>query len=202
MDLSKLSEDLSPTEMFIERVLIMEGPDLYSATEKELDKAKKEYGWMNTPITIQPTKHNFNKLTWGQFVDLNKFTSVKNPVSNLSKIVAVIEGYDDFALKCEQVEDEIVIKPYNLMLEFLKHRDKVAVNYDDLFSDTDDEPDEEESQPQKIEDRVANRWAWESVTFNLAKGDITKVTNILSMSHLMVLNWLTMVKDLKLNQQS
>lgn len=203
MDLSKLSEDLTPTEMFIERVLIMEGPDLYEATDKELDKAKINYAWLNTPIPVKATKHNFYKLTWGQFIDLNKFTSVRNPIVNLDKIVSVIEGYDDFITKCTEVEDRIVIEPYNLLLEFIKHRDKIADNYDDLFSDSEPEDDEDtELQPRTIDEKVSNRWAWESMTWKLSDGDITKVPNILSMSHIMVLNWITMVKDLKLNPQS
>lgn len=202
IEISNLSKDLTPTELLIERVLILDNIDLYSVNENELDKAKREYSWFNSPLPVKASGFNFNKITWGQFIDLNKFTSVPNPLVNLDKIVAVIEGYDDFATKCRDVQKQNVIKPYSLMNDFLKHNNKVIENYDDLFSDGDSEEEDDDLPPQPIEEKVASRWAWESMTYKLANGDITKVPAILGMSHIMVLNWITMIKDLKLSPQS
>lgn len=201
IEISNLDKELTPTERLIERVLILDGSDLYKGSEKDIDKARKEYAWLNTTLPTQHSDRNYNRLTWGQFIDLNKFTSVTNPLINLDKIVAVIEGYEDFKTKCEEIKDRIVIQPYAILIDFLKHNTKVINNYDDLFSDGDD-PEENDTLPAQPQDeKLANRWAWESMTYKLANGDITKVPDILKMPHIMVLNWITMIKDLKLSPQ-
>lgn len=201
IEISNLDKELTPTEILIERVLILNGPDLYSLNEKDLDKAKKEYAWLNSPLPIQSSGRNYNKLTWGQFIDLNKFTSVSNPLVNLDKIVAVIEGYEDFKTKCEEIQERTVVEPYAVLNDFLKHNTKVINNYDDLFDDSDNEEESDDLPPQPQDEKVVNRWAWESMTYKLANGDLTKVPAILEMSHIMVLNWITMIKDLKLSPQ-
>jgi hypothetical protein len=183
-------DDLTPTEYKLDRISIVTGDYYDDLDEDELDELLKEYNI------------KFNRMKWGALIDINKFVANVPPIQNFDKIIAVTIGYEDFTAKCNLIKQEPCTKYYGILEGVLKYRDKLIENYDDLFDDgsssvEDDEPPEEPTK-QEI---VQSRWAWERLTYDLADGDITKVKSIMELPHLMVLNWLTMIKDLKLNQQ-
>jgi len=195
-------DDLTPTEYKLDRISIVTGDYYDELDEDELDELLKEYAWLDEPIKGDEHHIRFNRLTWGALIDINKFVANKTPLQNYDKIIAVTIGYEDFTSKCNLIKQEPCTRYYGILEGVLKYRDKLIENYDDLFDDgsssvEDDEPPEEPTK-QEI---VQSRWAWERLTYDLADGDITKVQDIMKLPHLMVLNWLTMIKDLKLNKQ-
>jgi len=200
MEISEL-DDLTPTEFKLERISIVTGEYYDELDEDELDELIKQFAWLDTPIKGDECNVRFNTMKWGVFIDINKFVANKIPIQSYDKIVTVVLGYEDFISKCLKIREEPCTKYYSLLEGVLKYRDKIIENYDDLFDDgsssiEDDEPEEEKSKQEVVQ----SRWAWESLTYHLAEGDITKIQSIMELPHLMVFNWLTMVKDLKLSQ--
>jgi hypothetical protein len=194
-------EDLTPTEYKLDRISIVTGDYYDELDEDELDELLKEYAWLDEPIKGDEHHIRFNRLSWGALIDINKFVANKTPLHNYEKIIAVTIGYEDFTSKCNLIKQEPCAKYYGILEDVLKYRDKLLENFDDLLEDGSSsvEDDEAPEEPTKQE-VVQSRWAWERLTYDLADGDITKVQDIMKLPHLMVLNWLTMIKDLKLNQ--
>jgi len=194
-------EDLTPTEYKLDRISIVTGDYYDELDEDELDELLKEYAWLDEPIKGDEHNIKFNRLPWGVWIDINKFVTNKTPLQNYNKIITVIIGYEDFHNKCKELLEEPCVKYYSVLEDVLKYREKTLENFDDLLEDgsssvDDDEPDEEPTKQEVVQ----SRWAWERLTYDLADGDITKVQDIMKLPHLMVLNWLTMIKDLKLNK--
>jgi hypothetical protein len=187
-------EDLTPTEYKLERISIVTEEYYDELDEDELDTLLKEFQWMDEPIVGDSHNIQFNRLTWGALIDINKFVANTIPLANFDKIVAVTVGYEDFHAKCNLIKQEPCTKYYYILEGVLKYREKLLENYDDLFDDgsssvEDDEPPEEPTQKEVVQ----TRWAWMRTVWELADGDITKANDILALPHLMVLNWITLV---------
>lgn len=199
-----LNNDLTPTEKVFTSIEILSGEDLNDLTAKEFEELKKKYDFIGHYPTGKVSELKLNKLSMGAFIDLEKFSTQKNPFLNIEKISARILGFEDFETKCKEILDEPVPMHCKIVYEWIAYREKVLKNYEDLFvSDEDDLEDEDEEQPQPEQDqqeKLIQRWAFERLIYMLADGDITKTDDIFKMPHLKVFNWLTMIKDLKLSR--
>jgi len=189
-------DDLTPTELQLESIAIVTGNDYDDLDEDEVERLLNEFKWLQDAPTNEESIHRFDLLEYGSLISLMQFSSEKPPLQNIDKICALVIGYEDFKTKCQQIQDDYIVEYFAIVQTWIKYRTSILENYEDLFSA---DENEEVEQPDTI-DIVQTRWAWMRTVWELADGDITKANDILSLPHLMVLNWITMVKDLKLNQ--
>jgi hypothetical protein len=189
-------EELTPTERQLESIAIITGDDTDDLTEIELDELIKEYSWINTNPQSDAKLPRYEKLSLGSIISLEKFVTEKAPLLNMDKVCALLYEMIGFQEDVERIRNSPVPMYFKATEAYLTYRKKLLDNYDDLFLNDSDE-EEEEPEPQ---DTVQTRWAWMRLVYDLCDGDITKANAVLDLPHLMVLNWLTMVKDLKLNQ--
>jgi hypothetical protein len=201
------SEDLTPTEILLERASILSGENYEDINEDELNEIINTFKWLDVAPTFKKSEIKFNKLNFGSFIDNEFFTTEKIPIQNITKIVSVILGFEDFESKCYEVEQMFFCEAYPILEGYLNYRIKLLQNYEDLFEGNDEEEKEEAEEIEiegttTISDVVLKRWNWERVLWELSNGDITKIDNITEMTHLTVFNWLTMIKDLKLTRPS
>lgn len=198
IELSELQqEELTPTERQLESIAIISGEDTDDLTETELDALIIEYAWINEPIKSDKPLPRFEKLSLGSIISLEKFVTEKAPILNMDKICALLYERGDFQTDVNHIRNQPVTEYHKATEGYLAYRKKMLDNYDDLFMNESDEEDEVEPEPI---DKIQSRWAWMRLVYDLCDGDITKANTVLDLPHLMVLNWLTMVKDLKLNQ--
>ena len=160
----------------------------------------------------------FNKITWGAFIDLEFYIS-KDYIEYLDVIVAILlrqtKQNDWNILKYEPYEynpkdrgGELLNAPitsiYGIVHEYLNYRNDLINNkYSELFSVGDDEDEDldgkdlAEYNKRKNEEKVFNKWAYESITYDLADGNLTEMDNILDKSLIYVLNILSMKTETK-----
>jgi len=199
------SEDLTPTEILLERASILSGENYEDINEDELEQIINDFKWLDTAPTFKKSEIKYNKLKFGAFIDNEFFTTEKIPIQNITKIVSVILGFEDFESKCLEIEDMLFCEAYPILEGYLNYRIKLLQNYEDLFEGNEEEEIEVDEEIEvegmtTISDEVFKRWNWERVLWELSGGDITKIDSITEMTHLTVFNWLTMIKDLKLSR--
>lgn len=197
-------DDLTPTELKIARVEIFEDVD-EDIEDDELDSLLLKYSWLDKAPKYKKCTTRFNRISWGAFRDLEKFLTDGPPIQNIDKICARLTEFTDFEEACNLIKDGLLSEHLPTLDAYIKYRTKIIENYDDLFESNDEQDeDEDEDEPEELtpdvdkQEVVNKRWAWERIAYNLSGGDITKVQAIMDLPHLMVFNWLTMMKDLKL----
>ena len=193
------SQDLTPLELFLEKISIITDNDYFDLYEDELNDILTEYDWINTLPPVN-TKSNFKTLTFGNFIDLENYCTEKPPIENIDKICATIKGYEILTFECEKIREEPITKHYSTVQSFVEYRAEILEKYKGLLEDDDPEPDEEEPeeiQPTKPE-QTNTKWGWQRLIYGLCNGDVTKVKDVTSLGHILVLNWLSMESELKL----
>jgi hypothetical protein len=191
-------DDLTPTERILESIAIITGEDYDDVYDDEIDQLVKEYSWLHTNPTSTDALPRYNLLDFGSIISLEQFVTEKPPFQNIDKVCSLLLQYDDFGRGCDIVKGMDVPTPYAMVQGYLDYRKKLFENYDDLFTSDEEEGDDEPDQ----QDQIQSRWAWTRIVWELTEGDITKANAVLALPHLMVLNWITMVKDLKLGQRT
>ena len=93
---------------------------------------------------------------------------------------------------------------YGIVHEYLNYRNDLINNkYSELFAVGDDEDEDldgkdlAEYNKRKNEEKAFNKWAYESITYDLADGNLTEMDNILDKSLIYVLNILSMKTETK-----
>ena len=161
---------------------------------------------------------DFKKITWGMFIDLEYYYS-KDYIENITTICGilykqqqldnwgnvVIEPYEyDPKARGNQFINLPITSIYGVATDYLDYRNSLINGaYKELFKNLDES--EEELTPQEKRERLkeieeekrADKWAYETVTLNLAGGDVTKMDDILNMGLIYVLNMMSMKNDLK-----
>lgn len=183
------SSDLTPLELILERIAIITDNDYFDLYEDELNDILIQYDWINTP-PLTNEKSNFKHLTFGNFIDLENYCTEKTPIENIDKICAVIKGYESLTFECDKILSESIVNHYTTLENYVKYRLQILDTYKGLFEDEDPEPDEEEEE--EIKEKKTTSESWLNIIYQLAKGDITKATEITELSHIMVLNWLSL----------
>lgn len=169
----------------------------------------------------------FNKLTLGQFIDLEYFFS-NGLLSNLTKILAILYPrykYDEW--------DNILIEPYgsiNLDLRkdefnevsiqdvfgvfdaYVTYRKEFMSKYEKLFEPEFDDDEQEyldeeiqndpillkEIEEEKKLEEIYNKWSWENLLYNLSNGDLVKINEITDLPLIYVFNFMALKRDLNL----
>jgi hypothetical protein len=159
--------------------------------------------------TVQP----FVKVTWGEFLDLEMYG--QNYIENLATMAAVLlretkpnewghpitEPYNYNELERGQMLLELPITSiYGIVAEWIEYRNKlILVDYKHLFDEPLDEEEDELTTEEKkdlAKDKAIQRWSYEKITLSLANNDVTKMLDVTNLSLIMVLNMLSMQKDL------
>lgn len=183
------SSDLTPLELILERIAIITDNDYFDLYEDELNDILIQYDWINTP-PLTNEKSNFKHLTFGNFIDLENYCTEKTPIENIEKICATIKGYESLSIECDKILSEPIVNYYTTLENYVKYRLQILDTYKGLFEDEDPEPDDEEEE--EIKEKKTTGESWLNIIYQLAKGDITKATEITSLPHIMVLNWLSL----------
>jgi hypothetical protein len=192
------SQELSPTEFHLERIAIVTGKDYFDTDESELNGILKEFRWLDS-LPTNKTKQSFRHLSFGAFIDLNTYCTDKAPIENIDKICATIKGYESLTFECEKIREEPITKHYSTVQSFVEYRAEILEKYKGLLEDDDPEPDEEPEEIQRTKPEQTNtKWGWQRLIYGLCNGDVTKVKDVISLGHILVLNWLSMESELKL----
>jgi hypothetical protein len=157
----------------------------------------------------------FSLLTLGEFIDLEYYFA-NDFVKNLTNICGLcyrkkkvnewnIEEFEPYRFnpvdRAELFELESIATTYGVIPEYLLFRDEIMKAYENLFmpdvEETDEELDPEDAKEEQEEIRF-KKWGWEKVIFDLAGEDITKTDHITDLPLIMVLNHLSMRKELNL----
>lgn len=182
------SNDLTPLELILERIAIITDNDYFDLYEDELNDILIEYEWINTPpLTNQKT--SFKHLTFGNFIDLENYCTEKTPIENIDKICATIKGYESITFECQKILNESIVNHYTTLENYVKYRLQILETYKGLFEDEDPEPEDDE---QEIKEKKTTGENWLNIIYQLAKGDVTKANEVTELSHIMVLNWLSL----------
>lgn len=201
--------------------------DIEDMSVEELTRNVKSLSWINKEPNKKYAKKigdyeivPFKKITWGMFIDLEFYYS-NNYINELPTICGilyrqlkkdkwdrvVIEPYEyDPIKRGYEFRDIPITSVYGVATSYLDYRnDLINVKYKNLFdSGYEDEEETEltgqdlkEYKEEKQREERFNKWAYESVTLQLANDDITKMDDILNMPLIYVLNMLSMKADLK-----
>ena len=188
------SQDLTPTEMKIERLSIVTGVNYFEADADVMDLAFKQFKWIYTPPIVKANQ-SFAHLSFGNFVDLEFYCTQKTPIENIAQICSVITGQT-----VDQIEAESIAIHFSTLENYLKYRVKILETYKGLFEDDDPEPEDEinEDEPE-TKKPIASSNGWQHLIHGLAKGDVTKANAVTSLGHILVLNWLSIESQMKPN---
>jgi hypothetical protein len=182
------SQDLTPLELFLEKISIITDNDYFDLYEDELNDILTEYDWINTLPPVN-TKSNFKHLTFGNFIDLENYCTEKPPIENIDKICATIKGYESLTFECEKILSEPITNHYATLENYIKYRLQILDTYKGLFEDNEDEDEDEEKE---IKEKKSTTENWLNIIYQLSKGDITKANEVTNLPHIMVLNWLSL----------
>lgn len=155
-------------------------------------------------------------LTLGEFIDLEHYFS-NDYIINLSTICGIL--YRQHSLNQWQVEEiepykfnpldrvdifnELPISfVYGITNDYLKFRENFLKVYENLFQpqfDSEDESEEMDIEDIKAEEeeKKVSRWSWESIIWNLANEDITKVDQVTDLPLILAFNFLSMKYELQ-----
>jgi len=195
-------------------------------SSKELTKHVKSLSWTRKEPHKKYAKKisefeiiPFNKITWGMFIDLEYYYS-KDYIENICTICGILyrkQSNDEWE---NNIIEPYIYDPktrgnlfkhlpittiYGVVSDYLDYRNSLVEGaYVDLFGGMVDDEDEEDLTPQEKAERLKdlkeeekfNKWAYESVTLNLANNDIRGMKDILNMPLIYVLNMLSMKNDL------
>jgi len=184
----------------------------------EIQKFMKELHWINSE---PPKKYKleFNKLTLGEFIDIEYFFS-KDYIENISEIAAVCykktkknewketiyEPYTYSPFDRAYLFDEIPIPNiYGIIPEYLSFRDNFMKTYANLFEPEFEEETEEdikdltpEEKKEIQEEKKIKKWSWERLLYSICNEDLTKINQVSDLSLIFVFNMLSMKKELNL----
>lgn len=197
--------------------------DIEDLPVSELKRIGKELFWLKK----EPHKKyaekignyeliDFKKITWGMFIDLEFYYS-KDYIEHLETICGilyrkvdidswnhkVLEPYNyDPIERGKEFKELPITSIYGVATSYLEYRNYLVDDaYIHLFGGSFDEEDEEDLTPEEKKElekeKRFNKWAFESLTLDLANNDITKVKDVMNLSLIYVLNMLSMKADMK-----
>lgn len=158
----------------------------------------------------------FNKLTTGEFIDLEYFFS-NDYTKHIGHIAAIcyrqhivnewgelmfepykfnpFDRHEEFDLYC-------INDIYGIIPEYLSFRESFMSKYELLFeADSIDEDDPIETPEDKKADqqkKSAIKWSWERLLYGLANEDLTKINQVTDMPLILTFNMLAMKKELSI----
>jgi hypothetical protein len=200
IELSELAfDDLSPTEYQLERIATLTGEVYDDLDEDEISELINAYKWLDIApqskakpkignIELKP----FKKLTFGDFITLEKLVTEQAPILVLDKILALLYSFEDYERGQKVANEWKVGECYQAMERYLEHRKQIISK----LSDGDE--DEEESE----QDEPTQGATWEMTVYDLAGGDVTKAQDIFKLPHLLVLNWIMIDESVKSRQRA
>lgn len=181
-----------------------------------------------TNITLKSTNltfiDDFTKLSLGEWIDIENLIT-KDVVGNLPLLASIlfrkmivgddfepdkIEPYGSFIQHRSILFGECTMADvYGIIPIILTFRDLIHKNYEGLFGGAEEIVENfellEETPQEKLErlneekqEKYKNKWGWDIIVHNLAKGDITKFNEIYNLPLVMVLNFMSMQSELKL----
>lgn len=162
----------------------------------------------------------FNKLTWGAFIDLEFYIS-KDYIEHIEIVTGVllrkvmpdtwgVTQYEPYNYHPKQRGEELLNVPitgiYGIVQEYVNYRNDLINNkYAELFNRSLDDDEEEELNGQDLaeynkrkgQERAFNKWSYESITYDLAKEDVTKMNDVLDLPLIYILNILSMRHEMR-----
>lgn len=154
---------------------------------------------LNTEMTKQNVKHEpFENYTYGDWINMEHFLKEKDWENIFMSIT-----------KEKEIDLDTILAIHYLPLyeKYMKYRDAIYQNYQNVFKMTKDDVDPDETPEEAAERESAeedmnknSQFTWYLHTYNLAKGDVTKFDEIFELNHLFIFNILDMKLRFKLDE--
>ena len=160
----------------------------------------------------------FNKLTVGEFIDLEYFFS-SDYTKYIGHIAAIcyrqsfVNKWNELIFepykfspfdRCHEFDEYKITEIYGVIPEYLSFRESFMNTYRNLFED-DQINEDEEDQPKTSEEvkadkekKSAIKWSWERLIYSLCNEDLTKMNQVTDMLLIPTFNMLGMKKELNI----
>jgi len=186
----------------------------------------KKIKWLNTEPSNQFKKNideftciDINKLSFGEFIDLEHYFGDNQYYDNIYKICAIFyrktkvnewghlefEPYEfiDIDERASVFEDLKITDIYGIMNYFFEFKELIQTTYanhfEPIIEDTDEEVEYDIEEQAEIEkEKILSKWGWENIIYKLAKGDITKYDELTKLPIIFIFNHLSYIKDMNL----
>ena len=208
-------------EMQVEMLSILADEDpeeFYDLEIDELNKLIEPLKFLRSEPRVKITEKidkftfkPFEKISLGEFIDTDYFT-VQDKIGNIPIICAifyrqtnldewgnrVFEPYNYNLFERAEVFKHIPITSvFGVVHEYLKFRDNFTKQYENLFAQQFDEDEDTtdltpEEKKEVENEKKRSKFAWESLLYNLAGEDITKIDAITDLNLTFVFNMLSM----------
>jgi hypothetical protein len=166
----------------------------------------------------------FNSLKLGEFIDLEYYFA-NNYIDNLTNILTILyrkhkvgewgeviyEPYDviDYTKRKDEFLNIPISYVYGILNGYLQFRKDFIQRYQLVFEPDVDEDEDEVIDPRilkmmaennhernEIEDKIMEKWSWETMITNLANNDITKINDITNLGLIFVFNTLARKQEM------
>ena len=159
-----------------------------------------------------------SKLTLGEFISLESYFS-DDYVKKLPNIIAIlyrrfrVNEWGDNTLepynynsndRLDWFLDFPITHVYGILPEYMKFRESIIDQYQNLMDET-EQDDYEETEQLDAEERKAiddekrqKKWAWEQLIWSLCQEDLTKFNAVCELPLILVFNFLGMKKELNI----
>lgn len=193
---------------------------------EELNQYIKQIKWLHTEPSNQFknkiddfTCIDINKLSFGEFIDLEHYFSKNQYYENIYKICSIFyrktktndwghteyEPYEYINIdeRASVFEDLKITDVYGLIKYFIDFKELIqttyATHFEPIIEDTDEEVEYDVEEQAEIEnEKVLTKWGWENILYKLANGDITKYDELTKLPIIFIFNHLSYIKDMKL----
>jgi hypothetical protein len=169
----------------------------------------------------------FEALTLGEFIDI-EFFFANNYIDNLTNILTILyrkyktgpwnqiefEPYDviDYITRKNEFVEIPIGYVYGILNAYLQFRKEFTERYSLIFEPEIEENDEDgvidprilqmmaenNEEKNELEEKIQQKWSWESMIYQLANNDITKVNEITDLGLIFVFNMLALRKEMSL----
>ncbi len=208
-------------EMQVELLSVLTDEDPEEFYDLEIDELKaliEPLKFLRQEPRVKVTKQidkftfkPFEKITLGEFIDTDYFT-VQDKIGNIPIICAIFyrqTKLDDWGNhvfepykynifeRAEMFKEIPITSVFGVVHEYLKFRDNFTKQYENLFAPQFDEDENTneltpEEKKEVENEKKKSKYAWESLIYNLANEDLTKVDEITNLPLTFVFNMLSM----------
>lgn len=186
--------------------------------------------WIRKPLNIkfQPrnckyTAKSFNKITLGEFIDIEHYLS-KDNILNIHYLCAIMyrrvkldewdntiyEPYNyDIEERSKEFLDYSIVSIIGILDSYMNFRNNFLENYKPLFEGDDHNEEIVEDEYNQLEGRdlidakieheqnkIKQKWSWDALIWELCNEDITKFDEVTDSNLILVFNMLAMKKSL------
>lgn len=207
-------------------IYLNEDPELL--WDKDIDYIVNNYNIVNNILHSESKSNNeilinnevfrkipFNKLTLGEFIDLDYYDKQSDGLLNIIMVLyrrykqddelspIIFEKYGDFfEIRKEHFLELNILDVLGVKNEFNNWKNKLYDNYKGLFDMPYEDEDEDEDdiketlsvKQAKYKEKQKSQFNWENTLLNLTNNDLTKIDKLFDMEIILFFNLLSSIK--------